>query len=142
MLKIVLDTNVFLSTFIYHGMSKIILELVSKNKIKLYVSYDLKKEVLEKLKEFGVDKQLASDAKLFLDTRGIFISPNAEVSACRDPKDNYILKLAETCKADYIITRDKDLLELSNKRWKTTRIIKPEGFLIYLRSKKIMAKTS
>ena len=137
MLKIVLDTNVFLSAFFYHGMAKVIFDLILNNKIRLYVSHDLKKEVLEKLKEFGVDEQAVSDAKLFLDG-GIFIIPNVEVNVCRDPKDNYILELAETCKADYIITRDKDLLDLPNKRWENTRILKPEEFLSYLRRKKLL----
>lgn len=138
MLKVVLDTNIFISAFIYHGMSKIILDLVLKNKIKFCVSRDLKKEVLEKLKEFGAEEQEVSDAKLFLDTKGIFITPNIEVKVCRDPKDNFILELAETCKADYIITRDKDLLDLPDKTWKNARIVKPEEFLSYLRHMKLL----
>lgn len=138
MLKIVLDTNVFLSAFFYHGMAKVIFDLILNNKIRLYVSHDLKREVLEKLKEIDADQQAVSDTKLFLDDRGIFIIPNVEVNVCRDPKDNYILELAETSKADYIITRDKDLLELRNQRWKNTKIIKPEDFLVYLRKKKLL----
>lgn len=138
MLKVVLDTNILISAFIYHGMSKIILDLVLKNKIKFFVSSDLKKEVLAKLKEFGAEEQVVSDAKLFLDTKGIFIVPNIEVNVCRDPKDNFILELADDSKADYIITRDNDLLDLPSKRWENTKIVKPEEFLSYLRRKKLL----
>ena len=75
MLKIVLDTNIFISAFIYHGMSKIILDLVLKNKIKPCVSSDLKKEVLAKLKEFDAEGQVVSDVKLFLDTSFAVVIP-------------------------------------------------------------------
>jgi len=74
----------------------------------------------------------------FIDKKGILITPNVKVTACRDPDDNYLLELAETSKASYLITRDKDLLELPNKRWKSTRIVKPEEFLSYLRRKKLL----
>ena len=35
------------------------------------------------------------------------------IQACRDPKDDKILELAVSGKADYIITRDDDLLVLN-----------------------------
>lgn len=36
------------------------------------------------------------------------------VTACRDPKDNMILELALSGKADFILTGDRDLLALGN----------------------------
>ena len=36
------------------------------------------------------------------------------VSICRDPKDNFLLALAKDGKADYLLTGDKDLLDLKN----------------------------
>lgn len=137
MLKIVLDTNMFLSGFIFHGMIKTVFDLVLDNKVKLYVSSTLKTEVLQKLQEFNVIPQAQNEAMFFIETRGILITPNVKVTACRDPKDNYILELAQTCNADYIVTRDKDLLELPKKRWKNTKIIKPEKFLSYLKRKRL-----
>jgi uncharacterized protein len=76
---------------------------------------------------------------LFLNQRSIAIAPNVEVTVCRDPEDNFILELAETCQADYIVTRDKDLLELPGQVWKKTRIVKPEAFLPLMRKKKLAA---
>jgi len=59
--------------------------------------------------------------------------PRIKISVCRDKQDNFILELAETSKAEFIITRDKDLLDLLNKKWKKTKIVKPEDFLTKIR---------
>lgn len=34
------------------------------------------------------------------------------VTVCRDPKDNFLLALSKDGKADYLLTGDKDLLDL------------------------------
>ena len=133
MLNIVIDTNQFLSGFIFHGMMKAVFDLVLDNKLKLYVSPTLKAEVLEKLQGFKVSEQAQDEAIFFIETRGILIEPTVEVTVCRDKKDNFALELAESSHADYLVTRDKDLLELPNGRWKHTTIIKPEDFLPLLR---------
>ncbi|MCW5923286.1 MAG: putative toxin-antitoxin system toxin component, PIN family [Saprospiraceae bacterium] len=44
----------------------------------------------------------------------IIVEPNIPLpNICRDPDDNYILQLAESAKADLIVTGDKDLLTLA-----------------------------
>ena len=45
---------------------------------------------------------------------------------CRDPKDNFLLELAVDGKANYLLTGDKDLLEL--KTVNKTKIVKIEDF--------------
>ena len=136
--KIVLDTNLFLSTFIYQGISKIIFDLVKNNTLTLYISADLKSEVRKKIKEYYGSQEAPSEFDFFLEVKGIFVVPFIKVTACRDPKDNFLLELAETAKADYLITRDKDLLDLPGKHWKETKIIKPEDFLPLLRKLKLL----
>ena len=138
MLKVILDTNQFVSAFLFGGMTKIVFDLVLNNKLELYVSEDLKAEVLEKFKYYGASEQTLLDAFLFLDAKGIVITPKTEVSICRDPEDNYLLALAEEAQASYLVTRDKDLLDLPQKKWKNTKIVKPEEFLPYLRSLKLI----
>ena len=34
------------------------------------------------------------------------------ISICRDPKDNFLLALAKDGKADFLLTGDKDLIDL------------------------------
>ncbi|WP_083596607.1 putative toxin-antitoxin system toxin component, PIN family [Cnuella takakiae] len=41
-----------------------------------------------------------------------FVDVTSEVDACRDPKDNFLLSLAQDGKATHLLTGDKDLLEL------------------------------
>src|SRR3989344_7213451 len=132
-LKIVVDTNLFLSAFIYHGMSKIIFDLIRDGKLQLFISEALKIEVTKKIKEYYGHEKPSEEISFFLERRGTLITPNIKVIASRDPNDNFILELAETARADYIITRDKDLLELPGQKWKKTKIRKPEDFLPLLR---------
>ena len=40
------------------------------------------------------------------------IEVESSVTVCRDPKDNFLLALAKDGKADYLLTGDKDLLDL------------------------------
>jgi len=61
-----------------------------------------------------------------------------KVKICRDPNDNFILELAQAAHADFIITRDKDLLELPRHQWKNAQIVNPETFLPFLRDKGII----
>ncbi len=134
MISIVVDINQFLSGFIYHGMMKLVFDLVLNNKLTLYVSSILKEEVLEKLQEYGISQQVQDEVMLFMERRGILIEPTVKILVCRDPEDNFVLELAETSQANYLITRDKDLLVLPGKIWKDTKIMKPEDFLPLLRS--------
>ena len=42
------------------------------------------------------------------------IEVKSAVTHCRDNKDNFLLALAKDGKADYLLTGDKDLLELKS----------------------------
>ena len=50
------------------------------------------------------------------------------IRRCRDPKDDKFLELAVDAKADWIITGDKDLLELSP--FQSTSILTPSSALV------------
>ncbi|WP_373521656.1 putative toxin-antitoxin system toxin component, PIN family [Aquiflexum sp.] len=56
-----------------------------------------------------------------------FVEIKSEVNICRDPKDDFLLGLAKDGKADFIITGDKDLLDLV--KFRKTRIITISDFL-------------
>jgi putative PIN family toxin of toxin-antitoxin system len=49
------------------------------------------------------------------------VDVRSKVDVCRDPKDNFLLALAQDGIADYLITGDKDLLSM--KKWGTTKIV-------------------
>jgi len=131
-LNIVVDTNQFISVFVFHGkLMRLVFDLVIDEKINLYVSSILKEEVLDKLRFFEVSKEGQNEVLSFIDENGILVDPAVKIDACEDKDDNFNLELAETAQAEYLITRDKALLRL--KRWKNTEIISPEDFLPLLR---------
>lgn len=136
-LNIVVDTNQFLSVFVFRGkLMKMVFELVIDKKINLYVSATLKDEVLEKLQFYKARQDIRNKVMSFIETKGILLKPTAKVTACRDKEDNFVLELSETAHVEYLVTRDKDLLDL--EKWKRTKIIKPEDFPPLLRSRKLL----
>ena len=112
-------------------MVQAIFELVLNDKLEMIVSLALKNELSKKLNYYGATKQLYERVMRFVDKKGITVEPTVKIEKSRDSKDNFLLELAETTQANYVITRDKDLLVLEN--WKDTIIIKPEDFLPLLR---------
>lgn len=42
-----------------------------------------------------------------------FIQPNCIINDCRDAKDNFLLELAVSAKADYLVSSDPDLTVLN-----------------------------
>jgi len=67
-----------------------------------------------------------------LATEGILVPGKVTVKASRDPEDDKFLAAALEAQADYIVTGDKDLLDL--KAYKNVRIATPARFLRGLRS--------
>lgn len=55
-----------------------------------------------------------------------------KVEIVRDPGDNKIIAAAIEGNADYIVSRDRDLLDLND--YQRIKIIKPEEFMKILRS--------
>ena len=136
-LKIVIDTNLFLSVFAFRGqMGNHIIDLVINRKLDMYFSPALKQEIKKKFEFFKVSNTAFEEVMEFVDTKGILLEPHITIEKSRDIKDNFLLELSETASADYLVTRDDDLLVL--KKWKNTEIIKPEGFLPLLRKLKLL----
>lgn len=64
----------------------------------------------------------------------IYLEPGSGQNICRDPSDDYLLALAAASRADYLVTRDQDLLVL--QRFLDTQIIYPARFLQLLAARK------
>jgi putative PIN family toxin of toxin-antitoxin system len=78
-------------------------------------------------KKYNLDKEELEATIQIMASRGILVHVITEVDVCRDPDDNVILSLALDGKADYIVSGDKDLLDLSP--FQDIPIIKPAEFL-------------
>ena len=127
-MKIILDTNVILSSFITSGLSSRVLDICIDHH-NLYISEFIINEVTDKLE--NKFKILPKDLKRiikFLNINFVKINPQNEIPViCRDKDDDNILQLAEFIVSDLIITGDQDLLVL--KTFNTSQIVSPREFM-------------
>jgi len=79
----------------------------------------------EKFRRYFSIKDVADLVNFFRIT-GLFYEINDYEEICRDPKDDFLLALAKTSNADYLVTGDRDLLVLEN--YGKTKIITIEKF--------------
>jgi len=135
MLKIVLDTNVFVSALINpHGKPAQILNYVFENKIRLFASPSIIEELQPVLsypklvKRHGLEKQeLKEFISDLLSIMSLVEGKKAIELIVEDPADNNCLSCAVHAKADFIVSGDTHLLNLGE--YQGTQIITPTQFL-------------
>lgn len=130
-MKVVIDTNVFLSGLIFGGVPDMVVEAGIIGKFGICVSVQILYEIALKLKQkFGW-----TDEDIYAQTRNIglaseIVNPSQVVrKITTDDPDNRILECALTAKVDYIITGDKKHL-LPLKKFKGIPILSPRDFLL------------
>ncbi len=129
MLRVVADTNVYISAFNFGGVSETLLRLARRKAFLLYVSDAIVEEVVEVLIEkFDYSKSALHVIlrKLSRVTRRI-IRARVRVQECIDPDDDKVLECALTVRADYIISGDRHLLDMHPFR--RIPILRPRTFL-------------
>lgn len=114
--RIIVDTNIWISFLLTKNFSTLD-KLFASSSITLLFSQELLDEFIEvarrpKFKKYFSLNDL-KDLLQELSSRAEFISVTKVVTACRDPKDNFLLSLAAVGKATHLITGDKDLLDLT-----------------------------
>ncbi len=113
--KIVIDTNIWISFCIGSNLEFLIDKIVSKE-ISIFFSNEQIEELFAVLDRPKIIKFIKTDKlrslHCLLSKRIQVISPEQRFNTCRDPKDNFLLDLAVSAQADYLITGDKDLLVL------------------------------
>jgi uncharacterized protein len=128
--KVIFDTNVWISFLIGKRLSKI-KQRISSGGIIIVTTEQLLTEIKivtsrEKLKKY-FPKESVTELIELMETiaEKVEIKPTHTIS--RDPKDNFLLDLIDFSKADYLVTGDKDLLE--HNPFKTAQIITPTEFV-------------
>jgi putative PIN family toxin of toxin-antitoxin system len=128
-LRLVVDTNVLVSSLLSAGMMELARIIVRDHRL-IYSTMQLLelKDVLDRPK-FRTRFLPGQKEELFnsLARNGELIDLISEVDICRDPDDNHLLALCKDGKADLLITGDKDLLVL--KKFGKTRVLAPAEFL-------------
>lgn len=130
MVRIVIDTNAWISGFFYGGtLGKIVALLDEKDFVVVFSNQTLS-ELTEKFLEKGREQGSLDEAVTFLaevNQKGFFVYPAEKVAICRDPDDDKFLDVALEAKADYLISGDKDLQAL--RKFHQTKILSPLQFL-------------
>ena len=128
--KIIVDTNLWISFSLSKKLGNLE-KTIKDNELLLLYSGDLLNEIKDICSRTKFFKILPKDSlqeiiSLLKDLgRDIIIS--TEVNICRDSKDNVLLSLCKDGNADYLITGDKDLLDL--KKFEKTKIVTFTKFL-------------
>ena len=124
---VVIDTNVFLSAYLWGGTPNQVIKLWQSGRFNLLYSPEALFELVSLLAVFKFDPDRIKKIKQEIEERAKKIIPSEKVTLCRDPKDNQFLELCLAASADYLITGDKDLLVL--KKFQQTQIFSPKQFL-------------
>jgi putative PIN family toxin of toxin-antitoxin system len=140
MAKAVLDTTVLVSALLNlnpGGVSYELLRLAKQGAFELYISDEILEETAETLHYPRLrERYTYSDADIIAFCQDLalistLVSDVPVVQVVRDPDDDKIVACAVAVDADYLVTRDKDLLTLEEHEG--ISIISPEAFLRMLR---------
>jgi putative PIN family toxin of toxin-antitoxin system len=132
MQKIIIDTNVIVSSLIQKGYPyHIIFDLFIEDKICLCISSSLVAEyyaVLERPK-FAQFQGFTSKARVVLaniEMKAVRYKPKIILDLISDKDDNKILELADECGADFVITGNTN--DFTFPLYKQTKIVTPKYY--------------
>jgi uncharacterized protein len=129
-MKVVIDTNVFVSSF-FGGNPRKIIDMWKQGKLTLCLSKEIISEYTTVLNRIGLENQKELKEIFSLFARGIHSvfsgKPPALKVVIGDPDDDKFIECAVALKAEYIISGDKDLLEVSE--YMEIKILNPREFL-------------
>ena len=111
--RVVLDSNIYISALLFAGKSLRAVQLAEEHKYSLLISDPIQVEVERVL----AGKFAYSQAKIAASCKRIWniaerIVPTICIDLCRDPTDNRVLECAVAGDAHYIVTGDRDLLDM------------------------------
>jgi putative PIN family toxin of toxin-antitoxin system len=128
--KLVLDTNIFISAFYWGGNPQIIIDRIITGLDKLFISNEILNEVIDVMSrpKFKSSQEIINRYVRRIEKLGtkIYITGNV-TGISRDKDDDSKIECGMMCNADYIITGDEDLLVL--EEYNGIKIITPKEYL-------------
>ena len=132
-MKVVLDTNVFISGIHWEGDSNKILRKWLNTELEVISSLPIIDEIVRILMSFKVPmspEDITAWENLILEKSTVVI-PNNKLDIVKDdPDDNKFLEAAVAGKAEFIASQDKHLLKI--KEYERIKIMHPKDFIILL----------
>lgn len=127
-IRVLLDTNVIVSAIAFGGIPAEVLGFIIKGELIGITSDTLISEALEVFsKKIGLSHNRVEAFRQMMKHSFHIIHPKKRISILRDEPDNRVLEAAVEGHCRYIITGDKELLQLTS--YKRITIIKPGQFL-------------
>ena len=132
-LKIVIDTNIYISAIFWNGTPRRVVDLGRDGKIEIYTSEEIEEEIARVLlKKFKLNPHEVEEILLDFSTFTIPVIPVQRFKIIEDdPDDDKFIDCAVACNADYIVSGDKHLIHL--KEFKGVKIVNSLEFLSILK---------
>lgn len=132
-MRAVFDTNVLVSALLFEQSTPAQAFFAALNDGEILLSAPLAEEINRILYHSKFDRFITFEQRedfiAALVESSMLIDITETVTVCRDQKDNLILELAVSGKADVIVTGDSDLLVLDPFR--DIRLLNPKDFLAH-----------
>ena len=141
--RVVVDTSVIVSALLGDpeaAPSKVVRAMLS-GAFRAYSSREAMEELYETLmservgERLGGRRELAALTYLLVNSSVTLVEPRRRITMCRDPGDDKFLEIAYEARAHYIVTLDKDLLDLRDDRREVelfghkVKVLRPHEFL-------------
>jgi putative PIN family toxin of toxin-antitoxin system len=129
-IRAVVDTNVFVSSF-FGGNPRKVIDLWKSGEVSLCLSKPIVDETIEVLRRLGLQNGKELDELLALFAHGFHVVFTAKTPKLHvvenDPADNKFIECAVALKAEYIITGDKALTIIQD--YMSIKIVRPKDFV-------------
>ena len=129
-MKIVLDVNIYISSFFWGGNPKAIIERIIFGADELFISKDILNEIecVVNRPKFHAEKDMINYFLSSIEDIGNIITPLDVIkNGSRDKKDNKYLECAIAANAEFVISGDIHLLEL--KKFGKINIVSAKEYL-------------
>jgi uncharacterized protein len=133
-MRVVIDTNVWLSALLWGGQPNLIIQLVEKKQIQAISSENILIELTDILQKPKLQKRLdqlkvSAEEVVIIAKRlmTLIVIKEVTIPELRDPKDQMVLATAIAGDAQVVISGDKDLLVLHP--YGNISILLPQEFL-------------
>ena len=131
MIRIVADTNIFLSGIFWKGnFSSQVIDLWRNRKLDLISSIPIIEELTKNLEGFKIkmDKDMVQEWKNKILENSLIVESQEDINIVKeDEEDNKFVEAAVAGKANYIVTQDNHLLKV--KEFRGIKILTPKDFL-------------
>ena len=134
-MKLILDTNVWLDWLLFddpslaalkaavaEGRAEIFIDAAGEAELARVLAYDLGKRSIDAERQAACLAECLCIAKRFEEVPGF---DKAALPRCADPDDQVFLEAAAAARADYLVTKDRELLDLASRKL-PFGIVRPE----------------